>query len=374
MARRHVELCRRFADDRNTIQVSTVKSDSAAAFDAAEPYEINRQSFYFPQAKLFTNQLRWAGWLTASEQRDIDVWHCGNVRPVGYAVTLAQVRRPTPFLLYVNGSDLLREQQSLGKARKRFGARRILGSARGIVATSTWVAQVAEELLEQLEIPHPPPVGAFDLGTDPIFFNPIKNAGRLRARWGISSAPLLITVARLIPHKGQDVALRTVAALSDDFPDLRYAIVGVGPDEARLRALAAELRIADRVIFAGALSDEEIAEAYATATIYLGLSRVEEVIYAEGFGISFLEAGASGLPSVAGDSGGVRSAVRDGVSGLIVAPTDVRAVASAIRDLLSYNTKRAKMGADARYLVESYYNWDRVARDTRDFTYRVVRG
>jgi phosphatidylinositol alpha-1,6-mannosyltransferase len=196
----------------------------------------------------------------------------------------------------------------------------------------------------------------------------------LRARWGISSAPLLITVARLIPHKGQDVALRTVAALSDDFPDLRYAIVGVGPDEARLRAMAAELRIADRVIFAGALSDEEIAEAYATATIYVGLSRVEEIIYAEGFGISFLEAGASGLPSVAGDSGGVRSAVRDGVSGVIVAPTDVRAVASAIRDLLSDNTKRAKMGADARYLVESYYNWDRVARDTRDFTYRVVRG
>jgi phosphatidylinositol alpha-1,6-mannosyltransferase len=374
MARRHVELCRRFADDRTSIEVSTVKSDTAAEFDAAEPYEISRQPFYFPQAKLFTNQVRWAGWLASKAQRDVDVWHCGNVRPVGYAVTLAHLRRPTPFLLYVNGSDLLREQQALGNTRKRFGARRIFGAARGIVATSTWVAQVAEELLGQLEIHQPPPVGAFDLGTDPQFFNPNRNAGRLRASWGIGSAPLLVTVARLIPHKGQDVALRAVAALRDEFPDLRYAIVGVGPDEARLRGLAADLKIADKVIFAGALTDDEVAEAYATSTLYVGLSRVEEIIYAEGFGISFLEAGASGLPSVAGDSGGVRSAVRDGVSGVILPPTDIRAVTAAIRDLLRDNTRRGKMGADARRLVETYFNWDRVARDTRDFTYRFVRG
>jgi len=183
---------------------------------------------------------------------------------------------------------------------------------------------------------------------------------------------LLITVARLIPHKGQDVTLRAVAALRDEFPPLRYAIVGVGPDEDRLRRLAADLKIADRIIFTGALTDEEIAEAYATATLYAGLSRVEEVIYAEGFGISFLEAGASGLPSIAGDSGGVRSAIRDGVSGIIVPPTDVRSVTDAIRGLLRDDDKRAKMGAEARRLVETYYNWDRVASDTREFTYRVV--
>jgi D-inositol-3-phosphate glycosyltransferase len=70
----------------------------------------------------------------------------------------------------------------------------------------------------------------------------------------------------------------------------------------------------------------------------------------------------------------VRSAVRDGVSGVIVPPTDVRAVTAAIRDLLRDTAKRDKMGADARKLVETYFNWDRVARDTRDFTYRVVRG
>jgi phosphatidyl-myo-inositol dimannoside synthase len=373
MARRHVELCRRFGDAAVTMDVSTVKADGAEDFDRGEPNSINRQPFYFSQAKLFTNQLRWASWLLSKDQRDVRVIHCGNVRPVGYAVTLANLIRRTPFLLYVNGSDLLREQLALADARKRFGAKKIFGATSGIVATSAWVGRLAEELLRDLDIRTAPPIGAFDLGTDPIFFHPNRDTGALRAKWGIGNDQLLVTVARLVPHKGQDVTLRAMAALTEEFPTLRYAIVGMGPDESRLRALAEELKIADRTIFTGAVSDDEIAEAYATSTIYVGLSRVESVIFAEGFGISFLEAAASGVPSIAGDSGGVRSAVRDGSSGIVVPPTDVRRVTDAIRDLLRNPEKRAAMGSNARSLVETYYNWDRVARDTRQFTEQVIK-
>lgn len=373
MARRHVELCRHFGDASVTMDVSTVRVDGAEEFDAGEPYAIYRQPFYFAQAKLFTNQLRWAKWLLSSEQKDVRVIHCGNVRPVGYAVALAHLRRRTPYLLYVNGSDLLRERRSLASARKRFGARLIFGAASGIVATSAWVGRLAEELIRDLEIRKAPPIGAFDLGTDPHFFRPDRDTGVLRARWGIGKDPLLVTVARLVPHKGQDVTLRAMALLTEEFPALRYAIVGTGPDDSRLRALAAELKVSDKTIFTGAVTDDEISEAYATSTVYVGLSRVESVIFAEGFGISFLEAAASGVPSIAGDSGGVRSAVRDGISGIIVPPTDVRSVASAIRDLLRNADKRRQMGASARALVETYYNWDRVARDTRAFTERVIK-
>ena len=373
MARRHVELCRRFGDSSVTMDVSTVKSEGAEAFDAGEPNTILRQPFYFSEAKLFTNQLRWAKWLVSPPQQDVRVIHCGNVRPVGYAVTLAHLRRRTPFLLYVNGSDLLREQRAITNARKRFGAKQIFTATAGVVATSAWVGRLAEELIRDLDIQNAPPIGAFDLGTDPGFFHSRRDTGALRATWGIGKNPLLLTVARLVPHKGQDITLRAVAALSEEFPALRYAIVGTGPDESRLRALAADLGIADRTIFAGAVSDDQIAEAYATSTIYVGLSRVESVIFAEGFGISFLEAAASGVPSIAGDSGGVRSAVRDGVSGLIVPPTDVRSVVDAIRGLLRDSARRTQMGDNARALVENYYNWDRVARDTRDFAERVVK-
>ena len=373
MARRHVELCRRFGDASVTMDVSTVRADGAEEFDAGEPNRIYRQPFYFSQAKLFTNQLRWTSWLLSRAQTDVKVIHCGNVRPVGYAVILANLFRRTPFLLYVNGSDLLREQRALSHARKRFGAKQIFAAAGGVVATSAWVGRLAEELIRDLDIRNAPPIGAFDLGTDPIFFRPDRDTGALRAKWGIGTDPLLVTVARLVPHKGQDVTMRAMAALTEEFPTLRYAIVGTGPDEDRLRALAAELRISDRTIFTGAITDDEIAEAYATSTIYIGLSRIESVIFAEGFGISFLEAAASGVPSIAGDSGGVRSAVRDGISGIVVPPTDVRSVADAIRDLLRNPEKRAAMGSSARGLVETHYNWDRVARDTRAFTEQVVK-
>ena len=373
MARRHVELCRRFGDFANTMEVSTVASPNAVRFDAAEQYPIHRQPFQFSQAKVFANQLRWARWLYSKAPRNFDVLHCGNIRPVGYAVAIVHYARSIPYLVYVNGADLLREMEATNRSiRRRVGGKRILGSASGIVATSAWVGSLAQDAMREFGIAAPPPVGVFDLGTDPVFFNPRRDTRQLRTKWQIGNDPLILTVARLIPHKGQDVVIRAVASLSQEFPGLRYAIVGVGPDETRLRELAASVGVGDRVIFAGALSDDDVAEAYATSTIYAGLSRVEEGIHAEGFGISFLEAAASAVPSVAGDSGGVRSAVRDGKSGIVVPPTDAGMVANIFRTLLTDETKRLEMGRTGRALVESYYNWDRVARDTREFTLDVT--
>lgn len=373
MARRHVELARRFGEGNTTMEVSTVSAEGASAFDSAEPYTINRQPFPFSKAKLFANQIKWGRWLSARAAHDIDVLHCGNIRPVGYAVLLAHLRRGVPYLVYVNGGDLLKEQAGIAASvRKRFGARQILGNASGIVSTSAWVSALAVEVMQQLGIKRPPPIGTLGLGTDPDFFHPGRDIGKLRAKWAIGDAPLLLTVARLIPHKGQDVVLQALAALQPEFPTLRYAMIGTGPDEARLRKLAEDLKVSDHVIFAGPVSDDEVAEAYATSTVYLGLSRTDKSIDAEGFGISFLEASASGLPIIAGDSGGVRSAVRDGESGVVVPPHDVTAVVSALRIYLGDAERRASTGKIGRLLVETYYNWDRVARDTRKFTYEVL--
>jgi phosphatidyl-myo-inositol dimannoside synthase len=373
MSRRHVELCRRFADGETTMEVSTVSAPNAATFDSYEPYSINRQPFPFSKAKVFTNQIRWGSWLSSRAATDIDVLHCGNIRPVGYAVLFAHLRRGVPFLVYVNGGDLLKERAGIAtSARKRLGAREILGEASGIVSTSAWVSGLAADVLRELGIKQPPPIGTFGLGTDPDFFRPDRDTGRLRAKWAIGDAPLLLTVARIIPHKGQDVVLHALAALKPEFPTLHYAIVGTGPDETRLRKLADDLNVRDSVIFAGTLSDDEVAEAYATSTVYAGLSRTDKSIDAEGFGISFLEASASGVPIVAGDSGGVRSAVRDGENGVIVPAEDLNVVVVALRTYLSDSSRREKTGKIGRSLVETYYNWDRVARDTREFTYEVV--
>jgi phosphatidylinositol alpha-1,6-mannosyltransferase len=166
--------------------------------------------------------------------------------------------------------------------------------------------------------------------------------------------------------------MRALAVLRHQFPDLRYVLVGEGHDEQRLRDLARELNVEDRVGFVGPMRDDELPEAYATSTIYVGLSRVDREINVEGYGISFLEAAASGVPSVAGDSGGVRSAVRDSETGIIVPPENEDAIVAAIRSLLVNEDRRMEMGRAGRLSVETYYNWERVARDTRDFTVDVL--
>ncbi len=374
MARRHVELCRRFGDGEETMMsVSTVASPNAAAFDQHEDYRIYRQPFPFERANRFSNQLRWARWLTSGRAPAYDVIHCGNIRPVGYGVRWANRQLGVPYLVYVNGGDLLRERRKSERSSiKRMSARSILGNASGIVATSKWVADLSAEVMSEVNVTSPPPIAALDLGTDPAHFNPSRDTGALRRRWNVGDAPLLITVARLVPHKGQDMGIRALASLSRDFPQLRYIMVGEGHDEQRLRGLARELGVADKVAFVGPMRDDELPEAYATSTIYLGASRVDKEINVEGFGISFLEAGASGIPSVAGDSGGVRSAVRDGETGIVVPPTDADAIADAIRALLVNPERRQQMGRAARRAVETHYNWDRVARDTRQFTNEVV--
>lgn len=373
MSRRYAELCRRFGDDANTrIEVSTVSASDGGAFDKGENYPIFRQSFSFDEANRFGNQLRWGRWLGQHCSGRIDLIHCGNIRPVGYAVSWPHFRFGLPYLMYVNGGDLLREKMKSERGVKRAGARRMLGSAAGIVATSKWVAELSREVMKIVGIQSPPPVGAFDLGTDPVRFHPSRDTRALRAKWGVGDAQILMTVARLVPHKGQDSAIRALAALRDEFPDLSYVMVGEGHYETHLRGLARELGVDDRVIFAGLLSDDQLPEAYATSTLYVGLSRIDREINVEGFGISFLEAAASGVPAIAGDSGGVRSAVRDGETGIVVSPTDIAAIKTAISTLLRDEERRKAMGRAARLAVETHYNWDRVARDTREFAYAVA--
>jgi len=375
MARRHVELVRRFSNETEKMEVSTVRIDGDTEFDRGEHYRINRQAFHFREANRFTNQVKWARWLKGYCEQRIDVIHCGNIRPAGYGVLWTMKRLGIPYIVYVNGGDLLRETQKAQKsALKRLTSREILGNAAGIAATSQWVADLTTEVMREVGVANPPPVAALALGTDPTTFSPARDKRTLRSKWGVGDDPVILTVARLVPHKGQDVIVRAMPHLIREFPGLRYVLVGEGHDETRLRAIAVELGVESSVIFAGPVSEDDLPEAYATATIYAGPSRVDNEVNVEGFGISFLEASSSGLPVVAGDSAGVRSAVRDGETGVVLPPRDVDAWVATLGDLLRNHEQRQSLGRAGRKAVEDYFNWDRVARDTRGFTLSVTRG
>jgi glycosyltransferase involved in cell wall biosynthesis len=370
MARRYTELVRAYGEP---MEVSTLAHEGYEPTSSFHGNAVYRQPFALDTSKRAINQARWARWLV-ERGGSVDVLHCGEIRPVGYAVGWAHMRTGIPYILYVNGGDVLREKEKTSRSlTKRLSGRYLLRNASGIVALSAWTASQTRDLMRDLSIDSPPPLATIDLGTDPEQFKPSHDKGRLRSRWGVGTAPLMITVARLVPHKGQDVGIEALARLHQEFPDLHYVLVGTGHDEARLRALAAERGVSDRVIFAGALPDDELPEAYATSTIYVGFSRLDRAINVEGFGIAFVEASASGVPVVAGDSGGVRSAVRNGETGWVVPPTDVSAIIQHLAPFLRSRELRDKFGRAGRQAVESYYNWDRVGRDTREFVSSCIR-
>ncbi len=142
-----------------------------------------------------------------------------------------------------------------------------------------------------------------------------------RATLGVGPEPLLLTVARLVPWKGIDHLIRALPAV----PEARLLVAGEGPDEARLRALAAAAAVSDRVTFLGAVPRERLALYFRAAdytVLYSGYEGLSHVL---------LESLAAGTPVIASDKGGNPELVAHGVNGLLVPYPQPDALAEALR-------------------------------------------
>ncbi|NEA48875.1 glycosyltransferase, partial [Streptomyces sp. SID10815] len=145
-------------------------------------------------------------------------------------------------------------------------------------------------------------------------------------------------------------------------PDAVLLLVGHGPDEARLRRLAGR-HAPDAVVFAGGKAHTETPRYYAAADVFAMPCRTRRGgLEAEGLGIVFLEAAASGLPVVVGASGGAPDTVVDGKTGMVVDGADAAAVAGALSGLLLDTERAAALGAAGRDRVRDSWSWDASAR------------
>jgi phosphatidyl-myo-inositol dimannoside synthase len=167
-----------------------------------------------------------------------------------------------------------------------------------------------------------------------------------------------------VAHKGIDTVLHVLAALAGEHPALRYAVVGSGPMQAQLEALARTLGVTSRVRFLTQVPDSDLPALYNNAEIYLGVSRPAELMM-EGFGISLSEASACGIPVVGGSTGGIPDAVLENETGLLVDGRTPAPVVDAVRRLLMDRALARRLGDGGRKAVESYFNWDRVTSDVQ---------
>lgn len=348
--------------------VSTGQVAGSAAVDAALPQRIDRVSIPSERLRLVPSAIRWSlrGVSLARAVQARFAW-CDSVRPAGHPGYWTRHLSGVPYGIIVHGGDILtlRARVTTGAFKRRL-MRSILAGASVYVANSHWSADQCRELLTSLDLADAQVrVRVVVLGTHPDRWRPAESAvAAFRARHDLPAGRWLVTVARLVPYKGIDVAIRAVAALSDVHPDLHYLVVGNGEDHARLRELAASLHVEDRIHVLTSVTDDDLPAAYAAADIYVGLTR-ETATDVEGFGIAFVEAAASGLPVVATRTGGIPDAVADGVSGVLVAPDDVTHAVAAIDGLLRDTARARTMGLAGRARVEQYLNWNRVVDDMR---------
>jgi phosphatidyl-myo-inositol dimannoside synthase len=202
-------------------------------------------------------------------------------------------------------------------------------------------------------------------GVDVDSFNPERKGStqvkELVEKYGLREKKVILCVARLVKRKGQDVLIKALPAVLQAVPNAHLLIVGVGPDQARLAKLVKANHLSQKeVTFVGRVSYQLLPDYFQLGDIFAMPCRSRFFgLEVEGLGIVFLEASASGLPTLVGNSGGAVDAVIDGETGLLVDGKDVAAVREKLIHLLKMDP--TAMGSAGRKWAEEYWNWEKWA-------------
>jgi phosphatidylinositol alpha-1,6-mannosyltransferase len=340
------ELWRRLPPE--TFAVLTTAHPDAPAFDAAQPFRVERVSGTVL-------------WPTPDLRRRIDALAAelgAGFVVLDPALPLGAVgpQLARPYLVVAHGAEI-----PVAGRIPVVGAilARVLRGGAGAVAGGNYAAaELARAAGRPLDVAAIPP------GVDTRRFVPVPEQERpaIRRSLGLpEDGPLVVNVGRLVPRKGVDVLIEAVARLRSTHPDLTLAVAGAGRDRQRLERLATRRRAPVR--FLGRVADDRLPALYACADVFAAPNRARwGGLEQEGFGIVFVEAAACGIPQVAGDSGGAPEAVVDGETGLLVERPGIPSeVASALERLIGDPSVRRRLGQQSRRRAVDLFAYDVLA-------------
>lgn len=260
------------------------------------------------------------------------------------------------FIGTIHGGGIHRRYPSK-KISNRFGDQlglRFMLRANAIVTISKESKKIFET-----KLPHDPILKKIRLIYNSIDFDESKFISKTRTLDRLpqlQNKKVMITVARLVAAKGQDIVIRALALLKDKFPDLVYVIVGEGVERSALEELTRTLHLNDRVIFAGYVDDEQLEMYYGVCDLFVMAGRWTPN-FVEGFGLVYIEAGIRGKAVIGTRVGGIPEAIVEGKTGFIIEPENPDLLAEKIALLLEDEPLRNAMGRFAyRYVKENFSN------------------
>lgn len=319
----------------------------AAAFDAEQPFEVVRE----PTGVLLPTPAIARRAAALARSRGCDTVWFGAAAPLG--MLAAGLRRRAGISRAVAQTH----GHEVGWAALP-GARAALRRIGRHVDVTTYLGEYTRVRLEralrgQTELRRLTP------GVDVDAYHPEVDGTPIRRRHGLSDRPVVVCVSRLVPRKGQDALIRALPELRRRVPGAALLVVGGGPYRSTLHRLARSAGVAEHVVFTGSVPLAELPAHYAAGDVYAMPCRTRNGgLDVEGLGIVYLEASATGLPVVAGDSGGAPDAVRPGETGYVVNGRDRPGLTDRLVTLLTDRELARRMGTAGRAWVEREWRWD----------------
>ncbi|MEM2900793.1 MAG: glycosyltransferase family 4 protein, partial [Thermoplasmata archaeon] len=198
-------------------------------------------------------------------------------------------------------------------------------------------------------------------------FNPSVDSKNVRKRFGLENSDVVLYVGRLVHHKGLEYLIES-AKYGDK--NTKYLIVGDGPYRGKLEEIVRRLKIQNRILFIGKVSNKDLPYYFSACDVFV----LPSVSRLEAFGLVALEAMATEKPVVVSNIPGVREVITEGVEGLHAEPMNAKDIAEKIKIILRDKELAKKMGKEGRKKVEEKFKWEMVAERIEAVYEDVLKG
>jgi phosphatidylinositol alpha-1,6-mannosyltransferase len=283
--------------------------------------------------------------------------------PQGLVATMVKRITGARVVVTVHGGDVLSLNGGLLRKVKRF----ILERADAVVANSAFTAAACTALYDGRDYEVIP------MGIDTGRFSAGPRSAALVREHGLDDFTILF-VGRLTEDKGLVYLVEALHLLQRSGIGFKALVVGSGDQQAELERRVQEFGLGDRVIFLGWVANDDLADYYNTADVFVGPSVVGSKGWQEAVGLVFVEALATGLPVISTRTGGIPDVVDDGVTGFLVDQRSPEQIFERLRTLHDDRALLRAMGERGRATVEQRFSWKTVTQRYAEIFERLEAG